>query len=289
LDTVIDWLLSSGLRIAFVALAAFLGYRLFKAIVRPAVKNYVKNQGKGRHSKSWFDKRANTLTSVLNTSAAVIVIVIFATITLSEIGVDIGPLLASAGIAGIAIGFGAQSVIKDFLSGLFIMLEDQFNVGDVIKVGNTGGLVEELTLRRTVLRDLEGIVHIIPNGSINEVSNFTRDYARVKLDVPVAYGEDLDRVIEVINKVGNEMAKDDYFKSLIKTPPQVLRVENFGDSSVDIRVLGDVRAMKQWEVTGELRKRLKKTFDQEGIEIPWPHTKLYFSDEQLEKYFKKKP
>jgi len=288
LDTVIDWLLSSGLRIAFVALAAFLGYRLFKAIIRPTVKNYVKNQGKGRHSKSWFDKRANTLTSVLNTTTAVVVIIIVATIILSEIGVDIGPLLASAGIAGIAIGFGAQSLIKDFLSGLFIMLEDQFNVGDVIKVGETGGLVEELTLRRTVLRDLEGIVHIIPNGSINEVSNFTRDYARVKLDVPVAYGEDLDRVIEVINRVGNEMAKDDYFKSLIKTPPQVLRVENFGDSSVDIRVLGDVRAMKQWEVTGELRKRLKKTFDQEGIEIPWPHTKLYFSDEQLDKFLKGK-
>jgi len=288
MDTIMDWLLSSGLRILFVVFASFLGYRLLKTIVRPAVKNYVKNQGKGRHSKSWFEKRATTLTSVLNTSAAIVVIVIVATIILSEIGVDIGPLLASAGIAGIAIGFGAQNLIKDFLNGLFIMLEDQFNVGDVIKVGETGGLVEELTLRRTVLRDLEGVVHIIPNGAINEVSNYTRDYARVKLDVPVAYGENLDRVIEVINRVGNEMAKDEYFKSLIKTPPQVLRVENFGDSSVDIRVLGDTRAMKQWEVTGELRKRLKETFDQEGIEIPWPHTKLYFSDEQLDKYFEKK-
>jgi len=270
--------------------AAFLTFRISKAIIRPVVKNYVNSRGRGRHSKSWFDKRANTLTSIITTIVAVVIIVIAVSMVLSEIGVNLGPLLAGAGVASIVIGFGAQSIIKDFLSGLFIMLEDQYNQGDVIKVGDSGpgGLVEELNLRRTVLRDLEGIVHSIPNGEITMVSNFTRDFARVKLDVPVAYGEDLDHVIDVINRVGNELAKDEYFKTLIKTPPQVLRVENFGDSGIEIRVLGDTRAMKHWEVTGELRKRLKKAFDQEGIEIPWPHTKLYFNDKQLEKYFGKK-
>jgi small conductance mechanosensitive channel len=283
-----DWIISSGLRILFIFVVAYIAFRILKAVLRPAVTKYVKARGKGRHSKSWFDKRANTLNGILTTAAAVVIIIIVAAMVLSELGVDIGPLIAGAGVAGVAIGFGAQSIIKDFLSGMFIMLEDQYNVGDVIKVGSTGGLVEEVNLRRTVLRDLDGIVHSIPNGEITTVSNFTRDLARVKLDVPVGYGEDLDHVISVINEVGNKLGEDKYFKALITKAPQVLRVENFGDSGIDIRILGETQPMHQWEVTGELRKRLKRTFDEEGIEIPWPHTKLYFSDEQLERFFKKK-
>jgi small conductance mechanosensitive channel len=199
---------------------------------------------------------------------------------LSELGIDIGPLLAGAGVIGIAVGFGAQSLIKDLLGGMFILIEDQYNKGDVVKIAGIAGLVEEVNLRRTVLRDLEGIVHSIPNGQITTVSNYTRDWARVKLDISVGYGEDMDHVFKVINRVGKELAEDKYFKDLIKTPPQVLRVQKFGDSGIDIRVLGDVRPMKQWEVTGELRKRLKKAFDDEGIEIPWPHVKLYFGESQ---------
>ncbi|MFC1865181.1 mechanosensitive ion channel family protein, partial [Chloroflexota bacterium] len=176
------------------------------------------------------------------------------------------------------IGFGAQSLVKDFVNGMFILLEDQYNVGDVINIAGIAGIVEEVNLRRTVLRDLEGVLHTIPNSEIKTSSNYTRDWARVKLDMPVAYGEDMDNVFAVINKVGKEMAEDEYFKTLIKTPPQALRVQNFGDSGIDVRILGDVRPQKQWEVTGELRKRLKKAFDDEGIEIPWPHVKLYFGD-----------
>ena len=146
----------------------------------------------------------------------------------------------------------------------------------MVEIAGISGTVEEVNLRRTVLRSLDGVLHTIPNGAITTSSNYTRDWSRVKLDVPVAYGEDMDKVFTVINRVGNELATDEYFSKLIKTPPQVLRVQNFGDSGIDIRILGDVRPMMQWEVTGELRKRLKKAFDEEGIEIPWPHVKLYF-------------
>jgi len=203
---------------------------------------------------------------------------------LSEVGIDITPLLAGAGVAGIAIGFGAQSLIKDFLSGLFILLEDQYNKGDVVKIAGIAGLVEEVNLRRTVLRDLDGIVHSVPNGEITTASNYTRDWARVNLDVPVAYGEDLDHVMAVINRVGKELAEDEYFSKLVHTAPQALRVNNFGDSGIDIKILGETKPMMQWEVTGELRKRLKKAFDEAGIEIPWPHVKLYFGEGQTSEY-----
>jgi len=271
-----EWLLTTGIVILAYLIISYLVYRLIKLLIPKLVIRFVKARGRGRHSKSWFEKRSQTLSNVITWSAGLIIGVSVFFMILSELGQDITPLLASAGVVGVALGFGAQSLIKDFLGGLFISLEDQYNAGDVVKIAGIAGEVEEVNLRRTVLRDLDGIVHTIPNGSITTASNYTRDWARVNLDVPVAYGEDLDHVFEVINRVGKEMDEDEYFSKLIKTPPQVLRVQNFGDSGIDIRILGDVRPMAQWEVTGELRKRLKKAFDDEGIEIPWPHIKLYF-------------
>lgn len=274
------WLLEDGIVILAYIIIAYFIYRLVKLFIPRLVISFIKARGKGRHSKSWFEKRSQTLNNMFTWAFGLVIGVIILFMILTQLGINITPLLASAGVAGIAIGFGAQSLIKDFVSGIFILLEDQFNVGDVIKIAGIAGMVEEVNLRRTVLRDLEGILHTIPNGEITTASNYTRDWSRVKLDVPVAYGEDMDHVFTVINKVGKELAEDEYFKELIKTPPKVLRVQNFGDSSIDIRVLGDVRPMKQWEVTGELRKRLKKAFDDEGIEIPWPHVKLYFGESQ---------
>ena len=275
-----EWLLKDGIIIlAYIVIAYFI-FRLIKMFLPRLVNRFVRARGRGRHSKSWFDKRAQTLSNMMTWTIGLIIGVMVLFMILSELGIDITPLLAGAGVAGIAIGFGAQSMIRNFLNGLFILLEDQYNTGDVVKIAGIAGLVEEVNLRRTVLRDLDGILHTIPNGEITTASNYTRDWARVNLDVPVAYGEDMDHVFAVINKVGKELAQDEYFKDLIKSPPQVLRVQNFGDSGIDIRILGDVRPMKQWEVTGELRKRLKKAFDEEGIEIPWPHVKLYFGESQ---------
>jgi small-conductance mechanosensitive channel len=275
------WLLSKGIVILAYIIISYFIYRLIKILLPRLVNRFVRARGRGRHSKSWFEKRSQTLCNMITWTTGLIIGVIVLFMVLSEIGVDITPLLAGAGVVGIAIGLGAQSTIKNFLNGLFILLEDQYNKGDVVKIAGIAGEVEEVNLRRTVLRDLDGILHTIPNGEITTASNYTRDWARVNLDVPVAYGEDLDHVFAVINRVGKELAEDEYFKELIKTPPQVLRVQNFGDSGIDIRILGDVHPMKQWQVTGELRKRLKKAFDDEGIEIPWPHVKLYFGDSQM--------
>lgn len=274
------WLLEHGIIILAYIIIAYIIYRLIQLFISRLITGFVKARGKGRHSKLWFENRAKTLSAIISSTIAVILSVVALFMILSEMGQDIGPLLAGAGVVGIAVGFGAQSLVKDLFSGIFILLEDQYNKGDVVKIAGISGLVEEINLRRTILRDLEGIVHSIPNGHITTSSNYTRDWARVKLDISVGYNEDMDKVFAVINRIGNELAKDEYFKDLIKTPPQVLRVQNFGDSGIDVRILGDVHPMKQWEVTGELRKRLKKAFDDEGIEIPWPHVKLYFGESQ---------
>jgi len=197
---------------------------------------------------------------------------------LSEVGVPIAPVLAGFGIVGIAIGFGAQYLIRDLISGTFILMENQYRVGDVARVADVTGTVEEVGLRKTVLRDLDGIVHHVPNGEIRVASNFTRHFARANLDVSVAYDTDLDQAIGVINRVGNELAEDEEWRQMIRTPPQAVRVNKLGDSGIDIKIVGEVKPMQQWAVMGQLRLRLKKAFDAEGIEIPWPHTKVFFGN-----------
>ncbi|HAS05100.1 MAG TPA: hypothetical protein DCR71_05050, partial [Dehalococcoidia bacterium] len=269
-ESIQEWLLSHGILIlAYIAIAYFI-YRIAKAFVPKMVTGFVKSSGKGRHSKSWFERRSKTLTSLIVWMVGIVTGVVAFFLIMEELGQNITPLLASAGVVGVALALGAQTMVKDFLAGMFILLEDQYNVGDTVKIAGIAGAVEEVNLRRTVLRDLDGIVHTIPNSTVTTASNYTRDLARVNLDVPVAYGEDLDNVFNVINRVGKDLAADPYFSKLIKTPPQVLRVQKFADSGIEIRILGDVRPSMQWEVTGELRKRLKKAFDEEGIEIPWP-------------------
>jgi small conductance mechanosensitive channel len=168
------------------------------------------------------------------------------------------------------VGFGAQSLVKDVLTGLFILAENQYSKGDVVTLAGISGQVEEVGLRRTVLRDLDGIVHHVPNGQIAVASNLTQEWSRVNMNVSVAYGEDLDRVFEVINRVGREMAADAEFGPLILKAPQVLRVEAFGESGIAIKVLGDTEPIRQWEVMGELRKRLIRAFLEESIRVPFP-------------------
>jgi small-conductance mechanosensitive channel len=197
---------------------------------------------------------------------------------LSELGLDIAPMIAGVGVIGIAIGFGAQNLIKDILAGLFIISENQFRKGDVVTIAGASGVVENINLRRTLLRDLDGIVHSVPNGEISVASNFTKGYSRVNMNIGVGYGTDLSHAIAVINRVGKEMAQDPAWAADFLTPPQVLRVDNLGDSGIDIKILADTKPIKQWAIMGELRLRLKKVFDEEGIEIPWPHTKVYFGN-----------
>jgi small conductance mechanosensitive channel len=274
---VIDWLTTHGIRVLVIIVIAVALYFLLRHFVPLIVKRFVSRQMEGQPEEE-IKKRANTLSSVFVNTGTVI-IVIFAIFTiLPEFGVNIAAALAGLGIVGIAVGFGAQSLIRDLLAGIFILLEDQYRVGDVVNVAGIGGLVEEIGLRRTILRDLDGIVHSIPNGEIKVASNVTKGYSRVNLNISVAYGENLDHVIEVINRVCDEMAKDPKWRADFVSTPKVLRVDKLGDSGIEIKILGDTKPSRQWDVTGELRLRLKRTFDKEGIEIPWPHTKVYFGN-----------
>jgi len=283
LQAVGSWLLEHGILILVIISLSYLTYKVAKIVVPRLVERLVTVSGKGRRAREERAKRAHTLSGFITGAIGVFMVIIAIFMILSEVGVDITPLLASAGVVGIAIGFGAQSLIRDLVSGLFIILEDQYSKGDWVQIAGVSGLVEEINLRRTILRDLDGTVHSIPNGEVKLASNFTKDWSRVNLDVSVGYGENLDRVIEVLNRLGEELAHDESFGPMIIKAPQALRVANFGDSGIDIKVLGETKPMKQWAVTGELRKRIKKAFDEEGIEIPWPHVKLYFGESPASK------
>lgn len=273
----IGWLAESGIRILVIVVIAVALYFTLRHLTPRLIKRTVAQRMKGEFEEE-IKQRSDTLSSLL-TKIALGIIVILALVTiLPEFGINITAMLAGLGIIGVAVGFGAQSLIRDYLNGIFILLEDQYDAGDVVRVAGIAGLVEEVGLRRTVLRDLDGLVHSIPNGEIKAASNFTKGYSRVNLNISVAYGEDLDRVIKVINRVCKEMAGDPEWNADFITTPQVLRVDNLGDSGIDIKILGDTKPIRQWAVTGELRLRLKRTFDAEGIEIPWPHTKVYFGD-----------
>ena len=269
-DDFTDWLTGDGVRIAaIVAVAVALDYALHRMIPR-ALRLTVERQMKGRDDEE-IQQRVDTLASVFTAGGRVIIVLVTLLTLMPLAGISIGPLLAGVGILGLAVGFGAQSLVKDIISGLFILLDDQYSKGDVVTVGGISGLVEDVGIRRTVLRDLDGIVHYIPNGEIAVASNFTQEYSRVNLNVGVSYSEDLDHVMRVIDRVGEEMAADPKWGPSIISPPKSLRVDNLGDSGIEIKVVGDTKPIKQWEVMGELRKRLKKAFDDEGIEIPYPH------------------
>ena len=209
-------------------------------------------------------------------TAQIVVLLMAVFMMLSELKINIAPILAGVGVAGIAIGFGAQSVVKDVVNGLFIVFENQYRVGDWAKIAGVDGLVEDINLRRTVLRDFDGIIHTVPNGEIRVASNLTKEWSRVNMNVSVAYSEDLDHVISVINRVGKEMSEDSEWAPSFLTPPQALGVDKLGDSGIEIKILGETKPMQPWATMRELRLRLKKAFDKEGIEIPWPHMKVYF-------------
>lgn len=189
---------------------------------------------------------------------------------LQEAGIAIGPLLAAAGIAGLAFGFGGQYLIRDLISGLFIIMENQYRIGDVVCFDGTCGLVEDISMRMTTLRDLDGVVHHVPHGEVKKVSNLSKKFSRVNLNIGISYNSSLEKVITVVNKVGRELADDPKWKEHILKAPQFLRVDDFGDSAIIIKILGETKPIKQWEVAGEFRKRLKLAFDREGIEIPFP-------------------
>ncbi|GFP40005.1 MAG: putative MscS family protein YkuT [Actinobacteria bacterium] len=267
--TLWEWMKGPGLRVLFTVVSAALIITALRTLTRFLIR-YMEVRGNGLHQME-AQKRAKTLGSIINSTLTVIVAFVALMMILQEFNIKIMPILAGAGIAGLAIGFGAQTLVKDVINGFFILLENQYYVGDIIKVKDVAGAVEGINLRRTVLRDMEGAVHFIPNGQITQVANLTRDWSGLIVEVGVDYKEDIDEVSEVLNQIGQELAQDGEYKDVVLEPPTVVGVIDFSESQVTLRMMGKVVPSKQWGTAQELRRRIKKKFDQAGIEIPFPH------------------
>jgi small-conductance mechanosensitive channel len=269
-----QWFITSGLRVLLIIVLTLIALRVAKFVSTRLLSFSLKTDDVE------FKKRVDTLSSITQNILFIAITFVAAIIVLGELGVEIGPVLAAAGIVGLAVGFGAQNLVQDVISGFFILLEDQIRVGDVVQIGDKGGVVEKVTLRTVILRDLSGNVHFIRNGQIQVVTNMTKEYGRYVFDIGVAYKEDVDHVIEVVKRVGEEMRNHPDFKDDILEPIEILGLDQFADSAVIIKARVKTKPIKQWGVGREFNRLLKKRFDEEGIEIPFPHVTLYIGQDK---------
>ncbi|MBF0254696.1 MAG: mechanosensitive ion channel family protein [Candidatus Omnitrophica bacterium] len=270
LEKVGGWVMTSGIKILIIAFLLMITLQMVRLVASSFAKA-MKRPGADED----FQKRADTLKGIIQGTLSVVVIVVGLTMLLGELGIEIGPIIAAAGVLGLAVGFGAQKVVEDVIGGFFILLEDQIRVGDVVQIGDKGGLVEKVSLRMVVLRDLAGNVHFIRNGAVGVVTNMTKEYSRYVFDIGVAYRENVDDVIEVVKQVDAELRKDPVFGPDILEPIEILGLDKFGDSSVIIKARTKTKPIKQWAVGREFNRRLKKRFDEKDIEIPFPHVTIY--------------
>lgn len=275
LHTIWVWFLSSGLKIILIAFVTLIIIKVVSLFTSRLTELFSK-----RRVDEESKKRAATLSSVIKNLLIVVILVIALITVLGEIGIEIGPILAAAGIVGLAVGFGAQSLVKDVINGFFILLEDQIREGDIVQIAGKGGLVERVTLKMTVLRDLAGTVHFIPNGHIDVVSNMTKGYSRYIFDVGVAYRENVDEVIDVMKEVDEDLRNDPDYKDDILEPIEILGLDKFDNSAVIIRARTMTKPSKQWRVGREFNRRLKRVFDERNIEIPFPHVTLYMGKDK---------
>jgi small-conductance mechanosensitive channel len=257
--------------IIVVALVLIRASRLFIRGIVKALMDREATEGTAQElSAVELTKRMGTLDQLGANVLRFFIVVIAGLMVLQKVGLEIGPAVAGLGLVGVAVGFGAQHLVKDYLNGALILIENQFSKGDVIRVAGVSGTVEDFSLRRTTVRDLDGVVHTVPNGEIAVASNLTRVWSRINQDVTVAYGTDIDKAIEVVDAVGREMASDPAWKRRVLETPRVDRVAALGEYGVTLKILGTVRATEQWSAAGELRKRLLVAFKANGIEIPRP-------------------
>jgi small conductance mechanosensitive channel len=273
-----DVLVPELISTAVILLVAIVAYRVVKLLIKRMVEREFDDEDPvGRRLRL---QRAHTLASLLG-SVALVVIATVTGLTLLDNFLDIGPLLASVGVLGLAVSFGAQSLVKDVITGTFMLLESQFGVGDIVRISDVSGQVERMTLRTTTLRDLHGVVHIVPNGEITRVSNLTKSWSKAVLDIGVAYRESVDRVIELLHDIVEEFHHDDEWSGRVLEAPEVLGVQELADSAVIIRVSIKTLPQEQFGVSRELRRRIKNRFDEEGVEIPFPHMTFYWGDGQM--------
>lgn len=298
-------LLVRPLRIALIFIAAWLVVRLTRRAIDKSVARLVAShdekalaatkagaadgseQGKGlqraarRRALRLADQaergrqRSQTLGSVLRNLASLVIYGVAAVMVLGEFNINLGPLIAGAGIAGVAVGFGAQSLVKDYLSGIFMLIEDQYGVGDVVDLGDASGVVEVVNLRTTQIRDVKGTLWHVPNGEIHRVANMSQQWARAVLDIEVAYDTDLSHAMTVIKRVADSVWEDALENATVLEEPQIWGVERFGADAVAIRLVVKVEPAEQWAAAREIRRRLKEAFDAEGIEIPFPQRTVW--------------
>jgi small conductance mechanosensitive channel len=266
------------LRVGLVFVVGYIALRFARLGLQQLERVMVLTSDDSDQQSGTAQKRAATLTGILRTIALTAIWAIVIIESLQVVGLDIAPILAGAGIIGLAVGFGAQNLVRDLISGFFIILEDQIRLGDVAVINGTGGLVETITFRTIALRDFSGVVHIFPNGGINTLSNMSKDWSAFVLDMGVAYKEDTDRVVTVMQAVGEELRHDQELGPLMIEPIEVVGIENFADSAVTIRARIKTKPLEQWKVGREYRRRIKKAFDAQGIEIPFPHQTLYMGE-----------
>lgn len=300
LASIVDWAVDRPLKIIIVFIAAFIVSRIMKRAVKhfgEKLTDDKKNRAleqlkKVKAGKLLVDEqqeernkaRTETLTSVLSSGANLVIWTVAVLMILGELGINLGPLIAGAGIVGVAVGFGAQSVVKDFLSGMFMLVEDQYGVGDSIDVGLVSGTVERVTLRTTILRDGDGSIWYIPNGEIARVGNRSQVWGRALLDIDVAYDTDLRKAQQVLKDVAIGLWEDeDFTDGDIIEEPTVLGVQNLGADGITLRLIAKTDASEQWAVARELRLRIKEAFDEAGIEMPFPQRTVWINSEDSEK------
>jgi len=273
----VEWLITSIPSILVIIVFAIVALKLtsfslkrLKALMLKRIKSNNDTQSNEQ------EKRIDTLLGILTSTARIVIWVLIAMLLLRKLGVDIAPLIAGAGIAGLAVGFGAQEMVRDVISGFFMLLENQVRTGDVVVVNGTAGLVESVGLRTIILRDLSGVVHIFQNGKINTLSNMTKEWSAMVFDIGVAFKEDTDNVVEVMKQTSAELLSDPAYKDRILDPLEIFGVDSFGESSIIIKARFKTKPGEQWDVGREYRRRLKKAFKAQNIEIPFPHRTIYW-------------
>ena len=274
--SIVDWLLERGVRIILILTGSYLLLKMGQMAASKAAL-LIRPYDETPAAELERQKRAETIGGILQKITAVVVVAITSLMLLGELHISIAPILTGLGVAGVAFGFGSQQLVGDLIAGFFLIFENQMRIGDVVILNGTGGKVEDIRLRTTILRGLDGAVHTFRNGTIQTLSNLTKDYSYFVLDLGIAYKEDIDRVCQVVREVAAEMQADETYGPSILEPVEILGVDQFGDSQVTLKLRVKTLPIKQWDVGREFRRRLKYRFDKEGIEFPFPHRTIHFA------------
>ena len=276
----VSWesIIKTSLRVSMIIFFAWVAMKMLQKFLQHLEQHLIKKSEAEGELPTESQKRIETIVRLIRQALLGALWLTFGLVILKEFGIEVGPILASAGVVGIAIGFGAQNLVRDVISGFFIILENQIRVGDVAIINGTGGLVEKIQFRTTILRDLAGIVHIFPNGTISTLSNLTNEWSAYVFDIGIAYKENTDHIIEIMKEVGRILREDIKFGKYMLEEPEIFGVDKFGDSAVVIKGRIRTKPIRQWEVGREYLRRIKFAFDENNIEIPFPHRSIYFGE-----------